>query len=120
MFGRTSLWFIMLEQQLVDALSLGCAYVLFALGFTLVFGILGVVNLPHDAIFMLDAYATLRAVLHFELPLWAALAAGFVVSGAVGLIIDMLLLRSLRRHNAPHPISMIVTIGAGIAINNAM
>ena len=110
----------MLEQQLVNALSLGCVYALFALGFTLVFGILGVINLSHGAVFMLGAYAALQVVLHFELPLWAALAVGFVVSGVAGLIIDVLLLRPLRRRNAPHLIPMIATIGAGIAINNAM
>ena len=110
----------MLEQQLVNALSLGCVYALFALGFTLVFGILGVINLSHGAVFMLGAYAALQVVLHFELPLWAALAVGFVVSGVAGLVIDVLLLRPLRRRNAPHLIPMIGTIGAGIAINNAM
>lgn len=110
----------MLEQQLVNALSLGCVYALFALGFTLVFGILGVINLSHGAVFMLGAYAALQVVNHFELPLWAALAVGFVVSGVAGLIIDVLLLRPLRRRNAPHLIPMIATIGAGIAINNAM
>ena len=110
----------MLEQQLVNALSLGCVYALFALGFTLVFGILGVINLSHGAVFMLGAYAALQVVTHFELPLWAALAVGFVVSGVAGLILDVLLLRPLRRRNAPHLIPMIATIGAGIAINNAM
>ena len=42
----------MLEQQFVNALSLGCVYALFALGFTLVFGVLGVINLAHGAVFM--------------------------------------------------------------------
>lgn len=110
----------MLEQQLVNALSLGCVYALFALGFTLVFGILGVINLSHGAVFMLGAYAALQFVAHFELPLWAALLVGFAASGVAGLIIDVLLLRPLRRRNAPHLIPMIATIGAGIAINNAM
>ena len=42
----------MLEQQFVNALSLGCVYALFALGFTLVFGVLRVINLAHGAVFM--------------------------------------------------------------------
>ena len=45
----------MLEQQFVNALSLGCVYALFALGFTLVFGVLGVINLAHGAVFMVGA-----------------------------------------------------------------
>ena len=51
----------MLEQQLVNALSLGCVYALFALGFTLVFGVLGVINLSHGAVFMVGAYAALHS-----------------------------------------------------------
>ena len=59
----------MLAQQLVNAISLGGVYALFALGFTLIFGVLGVINLAHGAIFMLGAYAALQAVVLFKLPL---------------------------------------------------
>ena len=52
----------MLEQQLFNALSLGCVYALFALGFTLIFGVLGVVNLSQGAVFMVGAYAALIAI----------------------------------------------------------
>ena len=62
----------MLAQQLVNAISLGGVYALFALGFTLIFGVLNVVNLAHGAIFMLGAYAALQAVVLFKLPLAAA------------------------------------------------
>lgn len=110
----------MLEQQLVNALSLGCVYALFALGFTLVFGILGVVNLSHGAVFMLGAYVALQAVVRLELPLWAAMAAGVVASGVAGLLIDVAVLKPLRRRAAPHLIPMVATIGIGIALNSAM
>jgi branched-chain amino acid transport system permease protein len=107
-----------LEQQLFNALSLGCVYALFALGFTLVFGVLGVINLSHGAVFMLGAYAALQAITRLQLPLWAALAFAFVFAGGVGLLIDTLVLRPLRARNAPHLIPMIATIGLGIAINS--
>jgi branched-chain amino acid transport system permease protein len=107
-----------LEQQLFNALSLGCVYALFALGFTLVFGVLGVINLSHGAVFMLGAYAALQAITRAQMPLWAALAFAFVFSGGVGLLIDTLVLKPLRARNAPHLIPMIATIGLGIAINN--
>lgn len=108
----------MLEQQLFNALSLGCVYALFALGFTLVFGVLGVINLAHGAVFMVGAYAALQAIVRLELPLWAALVAAFVSAGALGLVIDVLVLKPLRARNAPHLIPMIATIGLAIAINN--
>jgi len=109
----------MLEQQLVNALSLGCVYALFALGFTLVFGVLGVINLSHGAVFMVGAYAALQVVTRLAFPLWASLIAAFVISGALGLAIDMLVLRPLRRRNAPHLIPMIATIGIAIFFNSA-
>ena len=109
----------MLEQQLLNALSLGCVYALFALGFTLVFGVLGVINLSHGAIFMIGAYAALQVVTRFGFPLWRALVAAFVVAGVVGLAIDVLVLKPLRRRNAPHLIPMIATIGLAIFFNSA-
>ena len=105
----------MLEQQLFNALSLGSVYALFALGFTLVFGVLGVVNLSHGAVFMVGAYAALQAVTRLHLPLAGALAVAFAVSGLLGLLIDVLVLRPLRARNAPHLIPMIATIGLAAA-----
>ena len=108
----------MLEQQLFNALSLGCVYALFALGFTLVFGVLGVVNLSQGAVFMLGAYAALTAITKLGFPLWAGILCAFVFSGLVGMVIDRLVLKPLRARDAPHLIPMIATIGLAIAINS--
>ncbi|QIL79461.1 branched-chain amino acid ABC transporter permease [Diaphorobacter sp. HDW4A] len=108
----------MLEQQLFNALSLGCVYALFALGFTLVFGVLGVINLSHGAVFMVGAYAALAAVQNLGFPLWAAVIFAFVIAGCVGALIDVLVLRPLRNRNAPHLIPMIATIGVAIVLNS--
>ncbi|MES2991642.1 MAG: branched-chain amino acid ABC transporter permease [Pseudomonadota bacterium] len=109
----------MLEQQLVNALSLGCVYALFALGFTLVFGVLGVINLAHGAIFMIGAYAALEVVTRLSFPLWGALLAAFFIAGGFGLAIDYFVLKPLRHRNAPHLIPMIATIGLAIFFNSA-
>ena len=111
---------IVLEQQLVNALSLGCVYALFALGFTVIFGVLGVINLSHGAIFMVGAYAAEQAVARFALPLWGALLFAFVFCGLLGLAIDFLVLKPLRARNAPHLIPMIATIGVAIILNNGI
>lgn len=108
----------MLEQQLFNALSLGCVYALFALGFTLVFGVLGVVNLSQGAVFMVGAYAALIAITKLNAPLWLAILGAFVFSGLLGLLIDRLVLKPLRKRDAPHLIPMIATIGLAIAINS--
>lgn len=108
----------MLEQQLFNALSLGCVYALFALGFTLIFGVLGVVNLSHGSVFMVGAYAAQTLATRFDQSLWVALIAAALASGLLGLLIDVLVLRPLRARNAPHLIPMIATIGLAISINS--
>ena len=110
----------MLEQQLINALSLGCVYALFALGFTLIFGVLGVINLSHGAVFMVGAYAAVQVMARFELPLWAGLLFAFVFCGLLGLLIDFLVLKPLRARHAPHLIPMIATIGVAIILNNGV
>ena len=108
----------MLGQQLVNALSLGSVYALFALGFTLVFGVLGVINLSHGAIFMLGSYAALLLVDKFAMPLWLAMLAAMALSGLIGLIVDYLVLKPLRARNAPHLTPMIATIGVAIMLTS--
>lgn len=110
----------MLEQQFVNALSLGCVYALFALGFTLVFGVLGIINLSHGAVFMVGAYAALSIITKLGIPLWISLILTFIAAGALGALIDWLVLKPLRRRNAPHLIPMIATIGVGIVLNNGI
>lgn len=108
----------MLEQQLINALSLGSVYALFALGFTLVFGVLGVINLSHGAIFMLGSYAALLLVEQLALPLWLAMLAAMLASGLLGLLVDYVVLRPLRARNAPHLAPMIATIGAATILTS--
>ncbi len=110
----------MLEQQLVNALSLGCVYALFALGFTLIFGVLGVINLSHGAVFMVGAYAAVEIMRLAALPLWAGLLFAFLLCGLLGLLIDVLVLKPLRHRGAPHLIPMIATIGVAIILTNGV
>jgi branched-chain amino acid transport system permease protein len=106
----------MLEQQLLNALTLGSVYALFALGFTLVFGVLAVINLSHGALFMVGSYTALALVTRFQAPLWLAMLGAMLVSGTLGLLVDVLILKPLRLRNAPHLIPMIATIGVSIML----
>jgi branched-chain amino acid transport system permease protein len=109
----------MIAQQLVNALTLGSVYALFALGFTLVFGVLEVINLSHGAVFMAGAYAALLLVTRANLGIWVALPLAMLVSGALGLLIDQVVLKPLRARRAHHLMPMIATIGAATLITNA-
>lgn len=110
----------MLAQQIVNAISLGGVYALFALGFTLIFGVLNVVNLAHGAVFMLGAYAALKAVVVFGLPLPAAIVAALLVTGVAGWLMDRLIFAPLRTRKAPHLAPMIATIGLAITLTSVV
>src|SRR2546426_7085351 len=104
----------MLAQQLVNAISLGGVYALFALGFTLVFGVLNVVNLAHGAIFMLGAYAALQAVIHFRLSLLASAFFSMLITGVAGWLLRRLVFSPFRGRRAAHLAPMIATLRFGI------
>ncbi|HEY4317818.1 MAG TPA: branched-chain amino acid ABC transporter permease [Herbaspirillum sp.] len=108
----------MLAQQLINALSLGSVYALFALGFTLVFGVLGVINLSHGAIFMLGSYIALLLIDKLAMPLYLALLCAMLATGCIGALVDYLVLKPLRARNAPHLAPMIATIGVAIMFTN--
>jgi branched-chain amino acid transport system permease protein len=108
----------MLAQQFVNAISLGGVYALFALGFTLVFGVLNVVNLAHGAIFMLGAYAALQGVVLFRLPILAAILLAVAVTGLAGWALDRVIFAPLRARQAPHLAPMIATIGVATTLTS--
>ncbi|MDB5989908.1 MAG: branched-chain amino acid transporter permease [Herbaspirillum sp.] len=108
----------MLGQQLINALSLGSVYALFALGFTLVFGVLGVINLSHGAIFMLGSYIALLLIEKLAMPLYPAILCAMLATGCIGALIDYLVLKPLRARNAPHLAPMIASIGVAIILTN--
>ncbi|MFA7438618.1 branched-chain amino acid ABC transporter permease [Castellaniella sp.] len=110
----------MFAQQLINAISLGCVFALFALGFTLIFGVLRVVNLAHGAVFMAGAYVALVVIVHLGMPLWAGLAAAFAAAGLLGAGVDWLILRPLRQREAPELILMIATIGVATILANGV
>lgn len=102
----------MFWQQLVNALWLGSVYALFALGYTLVFGVLDILNLAHGAVFMWGAFFGLLAVTKLGLPIWAALPLAMLGSGLLGIVLDRVAFRPLRRRNAPQLAAIISSIGA--------
>ena len=108
----------MLAQQFVNAISLGGVYALFALGFTLVFGVLNVVNLAHGAVFMVGAYAALQAVLYFHAALPVAILVAVLCSAGLGWFVDKLIFAPLRARHAPHLAPMVATIGLTIVLTS--
>ena len=100
-------------QTLVGGLSFGAVYALIALGFSLVYRTMGLVNFAHGAVLMIGAYVASTFYLSARLPFAAAVPAAMVVTGAIGLVIERVL-RPLE--NKDFDLMLIGTIGAGIVL----
>ena len=105
----------MLAQQLVNGLFLGAVYALFAVGYTLVFGVLDILNFAHAAIYMIAAF-TAYSLVADGLPIGVAFCGGVVLAGVVGILLDRIAFAPLRRRNAGTLVPLISSIGAAIII----
>ncbi len=83
-------------QQILNGVFVGSIYALFAVGYTLVFGVLDILNLAHQAVFMLAAFAALVLVADAHLSLLAALPAAVLIGGLIGIVLERLAFRPLR------------------------
>jgi branched-chain amino acid transport system permease protein len=122
--------FDLLLQQTINGLSLGAMYALLALGFTLVYGILELINFSHFNVFMVGSFIAMgvlqlfglkgQEVILTGLPLAGVLLVTFAVtmiaSGAIGVTIERLSLRPLR--NVKGQAAMITTIGVSYILFN--
>jgi branched-chain amino acid transport system permease protein len=105
-----------MDQQIVNAIFIGSIYAMFAVGYTLVFGILDILNLAHSAVFMLGAAVSYSLVVNHGQSFWVACAVGIVAAGLMGLVIEHVCLRPLRRRQAPPIAALISTIGLALVI----
>jgi branched-chain amino acid transport system permease protein len=107
-----------LLQQIANGLALGSVYALFALGFTLMFGVLEIITLAHGAVFMVGAFAGLIAVTKFNLGVVPTIIVSMLASGVLGLVIDLVAVRPLRKKKHHHLAPMIATIGCATIITS--
>ncbi|WP_055105830.1 branched-chain amino acid ABC transporter permease [Paenibacillus ihumii] len=86
----------MLLQQLTNGLTIGMIYALIALGYTMVYGILKIVNFAHGDIFMMGSFLGLFFMKELDLPLYLAFLLSAVVTSGIGILIERLAYRPLR------------------------
>ena len=101
-------------QQLINGVSLGSIYALIALGYTMVYGIMRLINFAHGDIYMLGAYAGYFATTYFKMSLLPALIFSMVVAAAAGMLIERLAYRPLR--SAPKIAILITAIGVSLLL----
>ena len=83
-------------QQLVNGLSLGSIYALIALGYTMVYGIIKLINFAHGDIYMLGAFTAFYATTVFHLNFFLALIVAMVLCGVLGVLIERIAYKPLR------------------------
>jgi branched-chain amino acid transport system permease protein len=109
----------------IDGLSLGAIYALMALGYTMVYGVLRLINFAHSEIFMIGTFAVLGMLHLFGMPsnvsgfaliglLIVLAVAGAVASGGSAVILEYVAYRPLRRHGASRLAALISAIGASL------
>lgn len=96
-------------QQLVNGIISGSVYALFALGLTLVFGVLDILNLAHAAVFMLGAFAALTLVQQ-DVPFALAVVLASAGAGVLGIVVDRLGFRPLRNRADSNLAGLIASI----------
>lgn len=108
--------FELIAQQLVTGLALGAVYVLVAVGLSLIFGLLTIVNFAHGAFFMFGAYAGIWTLEHSGSFL-AACAAAILTSGLIGAVSERWLIRPLYGRGIDYP--LLLTFGIAYVLVDA-
>ena len=103
-------------QNLANGLSLGSLYALIAIGYTMVYGILRLINFAHGEIFMLAPYFLYFGVLIFHLPWWASIIVAIALTAVTGMLSERIAYRPLR--DAPRISVLISAIGVSFFLQN--
>ena len=108
-------WYILL-QQMINGLALGSIYSLIALGYTMVYGIIKLINFAHGDIYMLGAYFGFYALTKGGLSLGPALLLSMGLAALVGVVLERIAYRPLR--SSPRITALITAIGASLFIQS--
>ena len=103
----------LIAMQLFSGVALGAVFVMLALGLSIIFGMLGIVNFAHGNVFMVGAYAGVF-VMERTGSFWAALLFGPLMVGALGLLIERFLIRPLAGRSPDDP--LLLTFGLGYVL----
>lgn len=111
-------------QQLINGLTLGAVYGLIAIGYTMVYGIVGMINFAHGDIYMIGAYiglVTLSAVgTQGGVPIWLViglmLVVAAIITGIYGFVVEQVAYKPVR--NSPRLVALISAIGMSIFLQN--
>ncbi len=101
---------------LLNGLQAGSIYALIALGYTMVYGIVKLINFAHGDVMMLGAYIALFCLTTFQLPLWATVLVTMLVTAIIGVIIERFAYKPLRK--SARISALITAIGISLLLQN--
>lgn len=105
-------------QQLVNGLILGSVYALLALGYTMVYGIIKLINFAHGDVYMMGAFVGYYLISRFHMNFFVALILTMVITAAIGVIIEFLAYRPLR--HSTRIAALITAIGVSFFLQYGM
>jgi len=103
-------------QNIANSITLGSLYALIAIGYTMVYGIIRLINFAHADLLMVAAYVAFYGIFIFALPWWVAFAIAVVLTTLLGVGIEKVAYRPLR--NAPRISVLISAIGVSFLLEN--
>ena len=109
----------MIVQQILNGLAIGMAYALIAVGYSLVFGILRLINFSHGAVYAFGAHMALLFV-GFQIGAFTAIFLAVIFTGILGIIIDKTALEPLRKRKSLPIAALITTIGVSNVLQNLL
>lgn len=101
-------------QQLVNGISLGSIYALIALGYTMVYGIIKLINFAHGDVFMLGAFIGFYAIVRWDMHFILAILIAMTLCAMIGVIIERVAYKRLR--NSTRIAALITAIGVSLLI----
>ncbi|BEH00773.1 High-affinity branched-chain amino acid transport system permease protein LivH [bioreactor metagenome] len=105
-------------QQLINGLSLGSIYALIALGYTMVYGIIQLINFAHGDVYMVGAYVGYVCMAHFHLGFFTSLIVAMAVCAVLGMVIERVAYKPLR--NSTRIAVLITAIGVSLLLEYTM
>ncbi|MDP4127449.1 MAG: branched-chain amino acid ABC transporter permease, partial [Bacillota bacterium] len=103
-------------QHFANGISLGSLYALVAIGYTMVYGTLRLINFAHGDVFMMTTYFAFYGISVFMLPWYVSFILAIILTAALGMLLEMGAYRPLR--DAPKISIMISAIGASFLLEN--
>jgi branched-chain amino acid transport system permease protein len=101
-------------QQVINGLMLGCTYVLVALGYTLIFGLLRLIHMAHGEVLMIGAYVALVIIAYLHGNLFLAMLGAIVITALIGITIYAASIRYVEKGGHLSP--LVSTIGVAIVL----